>query len=35
VPKDHLLRAILMMVDAALKQLPPRLDALYAADERQ
>jgi transposase len=31
VPKDHPLRAIRVMVDTALKQLRPRLDALYAA----
>ena len=34
VPKDHPLRGIRVMVDTALKQLHPRLDALYAAGGR-
>jgi transposase len=34
VPADHPLRAIRSAVDAALEQIKPRLDALYAADGR-
>ena len=34
VPQDHPLRAIRAMVDAALKELRPRLDALYAPGGR-
>jgi len=34
VPKDHPLRAIRVMVDAALKELGPRLDGLYATGGR-
>jgi transposase len=30
VPKDHPLRAVRVMVDKALKELRPQLDALYA-----
>ena len=35
VPKDHPLRAIRVMVDAALKELGPRLDGLYATGGRR
>ena len=31
VPKDHPLRAMRVMVDAALEELGPRFDELYAA----
>ena len=34
VPKDHPLRAIRTMTDAALRELSPRFDALYAASGR-
>lgn len=34
VPKDHPLRAVRAMVDAALSELGPRFDALYAANGR-
>jgi len=34
VPTDHTLRAIRVMVDAALKELGPRFDALYAKSGR-
>jgi len=34
VPKDYRLRALRVMVDTALKQLRPRLDALYAVGGR-
>ncbi len=34
VPTDHPLRAIRVMVDAALKELGPRFDALYAKSGR-
>ena len=34
VPKDHPLRAIRVMVDAALKDLGPRFDAIYASSGR-
>ena len=34
VPKDHPLRAIRMMADAALQQLGRCIDAIYAADGR-
>jgi transposase len=34
VPKDHPLRAVRAMVDAALSELGPRFDAIYAANGR-
>jgi hypothetical protein len=34
VPKDHPLRAIPVMVDAALRELSWRFDAVYATSER-
>jgi transposase len=34
VPKDHPLRAIRTMADAALGGLSPRFDAIYAVDGR-
>jgi len=34
VPKDHPLRAIREMVDAALKELSPRFDAMYSRTGR-
>ena len=34
VPKDHALRAVRVMVDAALSELGPRLDSIYAAKGR-
>jgi transposase len=34
VPKDHPLRAVRVMVDAALSALGPRFDAIYAAKGR-
>jgi len=34
VPKDHPLRAIRRLVDAALKELSPRFDAIYAQTGR-
>jgi transposase len=34
VPKDHPLRAVRAMVDAALRQLGPRFDAIYAVHGR-
>jgi transposase len=34
VPKDHPLRAVRAMVDAALRELGPRFDAIYAAHGR-
>ena len=34
VPKDHPLRPIRQMVDAALEQLSPRFDRLYASSGR-
>jgi transposase len=34
VPKDHPLRAVLAMTDAALRQLSSRFDAIYAAHGR-
>jgi len=34
VPKDHPLRAIRRMTDAALRELSPRFEAIYAANGR-
>src|SRR5215469_8741099 len=34
VPKDHPLRAIRVMTDAALSELGPQFDALYASSGR-
>ena len=34
VPKDHPLRAVRATVDAALSELGPRFDAIYAANGR-
>jgi transposase len=34
VPKDHPLRAIRFMTDTALKELGPRLEAMYASGGR-